>query len=260
MRIGVNAIHVFNGTAGIAQLCGFPAPKVPNCLKDSAERYVDKVSMKSNVGHCKAVQKQLDQSSGEENAKPREIMGLRGEDLRSFQNLLLEKDPQRNFCGLRRVCDKSGRMIWTTDAGKDVLEKEFGEHGNDPGAKPEFNDGPGLPAEGQGLPAGLPAGQTSGPPMGRSLSTDNPMHETTSKRRTTSSQQDLVKRKSTVSKQLRNVLTELDLDNFERIFAKEGIRDLQDFAPYDDNDLTKLGLTKAEIRRLRKKLKRCIVM
>jgi len=66
----------------------------------------------------------------------------------------------------------------------------------------------------------------------------NSMLETATNQRSTF-HQDPVKRKSTVSRELCGVLVELELDNFEHIFAKEGVRGLEDLACYNDDDLEK---------------------
>ena len=49
---------------------------------------------------------------------------MKGHELRSFEKFLLEKDEARDFCKLRRFCDKEGNAIWTLPKNEEKLREE----------------------------------------------------------------------------------------------------------------------------------------
>jgi hypothetical protein len=119
MRLGVNAVCAFNKLAAVGHLFGVPVPEIPGCLTSSAKQFIEKASSEK----CGVLQEN-------------ERHGVRGQDLRELQALLIERDPVGGFCGLRRVFDNrdklTGKMIWTTKEGVKDLEREYGSRARAP--------------------------------------------------------------------------------------------------------------------------------
>ena len=60
MQVGLHAMSVYNGAAGIARMFGVPAPKVPKMWSNCARESVEVLKQKSSVEHYDVVQSVLD--------------------------------------------------------------------------------------------------------------------------------------------------------------------------------------------------------
>jgi hypothetical protein len=124
MKLGVNAMCALNLAAGAAKLCGIPAPSIPDSLKSSAESYVGELSKKSSVEDYDVLQSHLDVLDSKDDGQLPETRGVRGPELREFEEFLKGVDSHRRFCGLSRVRDvKSSKAVWTTQGGIRILEE-----------------------------------------------------------------------------------------------------------------------------------------
>jgi len=138
MQVGIYAMYAFNVGAGAAKLCGIPMVSIPDSLRSSAERCAGEMSKKSSVEEYDVLQSHLDllDAGDEGRQKPPEKREIRGPELRQFQQFLGEKDRERGYCGLSKVCDaETSKVVWTTAEGKAILKerakhlssKEYGE-------------------------------------------------------------------------------------------------------------------------------------
>ena len=120
MRLGVQAISVVNGAAGILSLfCpGVPSSLIPEGMAEKAKKFVDCLDREgSSVGDHEVVQNVVD-GDGDGGAK-------RGSELRQFEKFINEFDPEANYSDLRKVCDKSnGNAIWVTNESAKKMEDE----------------------------------------------------------------------------------------------------------------------------------------
>ena len=115
MQVGLRAMSIFNGAAGIARMVGYPVPKVPEALTKGMRESVNMLKKKSSVEEFDVVQEVVDKG-GEKKSD-----SLRGHSLRIFTDFLQENDPglkagnSGHFAGLRRIGDpNSGTALWTT--------------------------------------------------------------------------------------------------------------------------------------------------
>ena len=116
MQVGLHAMSIFNGAAGIAQMVGYPVPKVPKAWAKGARESVDMLKQKSSVEGFDVVQNVLDKEGAD-----KESDSVRGHSLREFVDFLNANDPglkagkSGHFAGLQRVPDpNSGTALWTT--------------------------------------------------------------------------------------------------------------------------------------------------
>jgi len=127
MRVGLQAMAVMNGAAGLAScFCpGIPNRLVPKGLMEKATKFVDGLDKESNVADYDVVQGEVErQGEGSSGAK-------RGGELREYEKFLMEHDPEGAFANLMRVCDRgSGRAIWVTkESAAEIEGKAGGEAG-----------------------------------------------------------------------------------------------------------------------------------
>jgi hypothetical protein len=120
MRVGLQAMAVMNGAAGLAScFCpGVPNRLVPKGLMEKATKFVDGLDKESNVADYDVVQGEVErQGGGSSGAK-------RGGELREYAKFLREHDPEGTFANLMRVCDKgTGRAIWVTKESAEKIEE-----------------------------------------------------------------------------------------------------------------------------------------
>ena len=114
MQVGMRAMSVFNGAAGIARMFGFPFPKVPKDWTKGAQESIEMLKEKSSVEQFGVVHDAVEE--GKEESKT-----VRGKSLRVFMDFLKENDPglkkkkNGDFAGLRRIGDPNqGTALWTT--------------------------------------------------------------------------------------------------------------------------------------------------
>jgi hypothetical protein len=138
MRVGLQAMAVMNGAAGLAScFCpGVPSRLVPKGLMEKATKFVDGLDKDSNVADYDVVQGEVErQGEGSSGAK-------RGGELREYEKFLMEHDPEGAFANLVRVCDQgSGRAIWVT---KESAAKIEGKARGEAGGGGEAGNGAGV--------------------------------------------------------------------------------------------------------------------
>ena len=116
MQVGMHAMSILNGAAGIARMVGYPVPKMPEAWVGGVRESVDMLKKKSSVEDFDVVQDVLDKEGAEKKSD-----SVRGHSLRVFTDFLNENDPglkakkSGHFAGLQRVPDpNSGTALWTT--------------------------------------------------------------------------------------------------------------------------------------------------
>jgi len=133
MRVSINAVYAFNCIGGIAHMFGAPVPALTKSFTNAAENYVTKALKESSVEEFKVLQSKLNELEDGDAGQPPEVKGSSCQELREMEAFLLENDPSpSNFCGLRRVCDKtSGKALWTNDKGVATLESKYSDSRTD---------------------------------------------------------------------------------------------------------------------------------
>ena len=132
MKVGLKAMAVWNGVAGLAQCFGYPVPKIPAGVCRSIKSAVGALDAKSSVAEFDVLQGEVDSAlladgggkSDEEKAEA--AKKARGKQLRDLQAFFAEDkhDPKGDFSGLRRVLTPEGYCVWTTDEdAKDIEAK-----------------------------------------------------------------------------------------------------------------------------------------
>jgi len=101
IQVGIRAMCIYNGTAGLAALFGFPLPRVPKAWSKGAQETVELLKQESSVKVFSGVE------------------GF-GASLRYFMDFLNEHDPglkdgkPGDFAGLQRIGDpEDGTALWT---------------------------------------------------------------------------------------------------------------------------------------------------
>ena len=114
MQVGLRAMSICNGAAGIARMLGYPIPKVSDAWGKGARESVELLKKESSVEQFGVVHEQA--MAGSEGSK-----SVRGHSLRVFTDFLKENDPglkegkSGHFAGLQRIGDPNdGAAIWTT--------------------------------------------------------------------------------------------------------------------------------------------------
>eukprot|EP00985_Skeletonema_marinoi_P021645 scaffold13386_cov154-Skeletonema_marinoi.AAC.2 len=113
MQLGIRAMCIYNGTAGLAALFGFPLPRVPKDWSKGAQESVELLKQESSVQEFGVVHEEVEGGTEEKKS-------VRGASLRDFQDFLKEKDPglsggkSGDFAGLQRIGDpEDGTALWT---------------------------------------------------------------------------------------------------------------------------------------------------
>ena len=134
MRLGIQAMAISNGVAGLVNLFFpfFPGAVIPPKLLNSANNFVDSISKSSSASDYAVVQNEIDDPVDGTGSISR---GKRGGELREFQDYLKAHDEGRKYSGLRRVCSKQsgmeGSAIWVTPKSSQIIEEEVGETNTD---------------------------------------------------------------------------------------------------------------------------------
>lgn len=154
MQVGMRAMSLYNGVAGVAQMVGYPVPKVPEAWRKSAQSsvemlkqvpiYIEPSAHKQHASLCIAhsnltsctptTQESSVEKFGAVHSKVQEGHNeettTRGASLRELQRFFKDNDPDERYAGLRRVADEDGTAVWTILKETDVaaqLEKRAGE-------------------------------------------------------------------------------------------------------------------------------------
>eukprot|EP00984_Skeletonema_dohrnii_P026513 scaffold15875_cov72-Skeletonema_dohrnii-CCMP3373.AAC.3 len=127
MQIGIRAMCIYNGTAGLAALFGFPLPRVPKAWSKGAQESVELLKKESSVEEFGVVHKEVEGGTEEKKS-------VRGASLRDFVDFLKEKDPGLkggkggDFAGLQRIGDpEDGTALWTTLTDRADIENALKE-------------------------------------------------------------------------------------------------------------------------------------
>ncbi|KAL1499022.1 hypothetical protein AB1Y20_013538 [Prymnesium parvum] len=108
MQVGLRAMAVYNGAAGIGRAFGFPVPKVPKAWRQGAQQSVELLKQESSVAAFSVVHKQVKKTAEESQT-------VRGASLRELQKFFEANDKQGRFAGLQRIGDpENGTALWTT--------------------------------------------------------------------------------------------------------------------------------------------------
>merc|ERR1719469_1584127 len=86
MQVGMRAMSIYNGAAGVARMFGFPVPKVPKEWSKGAQESVNILKKKSSVEDYDAVQEVVDSNCKKSDS-------LRGASLRKFKDFMNAHDP-----------------------------------------------------------------------------------------------------------------------------------------------------------------------
>ena len=124
MKLGMKAVTVFNGAAGVANMLGYPVPHVPSSLTKMANNAINAADQPSSVAEFSVVQEVVDGASAGDG---KQSGPKRGNALRQFMKFLEKHDPEKDYAGLARVCqekDGDAIAIWTTEEGKTKLEHD----------------------------------------------------------------------------------------------------------------------------------------
>ncbi len=111
MMVGMRAMCIYNGIAGLAKMFGCPLPNIP---EDASKGAQESIKKESSVEEFDVVHEQV--KGGNEEKK-----SVRGASLREFVDFMKENDPglkenkSGNFAGLQRIGDpEEGTALWTT--------------------------------------------------------------------------------------------------------------------------------------------------
>jgi len=122
MQVGMIAISLCNGAAGLAKVFGIPAPKVPKEWSKGARDSVELLKQESSVQEYGIVHAQV---KGGTQANT----SVRGESLRQFQDFMNDYDPglkkgkKGHFAGLHRIGDpEEGTAVWTALTDQSAIE------------------------------------------------------------------------------------------------------------------------------------------
>ncbi|EOD13279.1 hypothetical protein EMIHUDRAFT_119917 [Emiliania huxleyi CCMP1516] len=108
MQVGLRAMSVFNGAAGVARMFGYPVPTVPEAWAAGARESVALLKRESSVEKYDVVQGVLGQDGA-----TKESESVRGASLRELQRFFEEHDAKKGYAGLRRIADEDGTAVWT---------------------------------------------------------------------------------------------------------------------------------------------------
>ena len=167
MQVGMHAMSLYNGVAGVAQMVGYPVPKVPEDWRKGAQLSVEMLKQVSsylrgsnsiepsaqaarltciavsiavsiaysNLTSCTlTTQESSVEKFGAVHAKVQEGHNeeetVRGASLRQLKSFFKEHDQDEGYAGLRRIADEDGTAVWTILKETEVaaqLERRAGE-------------------------------------------------------------------------------------------------------------------------------------
>eukprot|EP00984_Skeletonema_dohrnii_P009097 scaffold3440_cov204-Skeletonema_dohrnii-CCMP3373.AAC.1 len=166
MQVGIRAMCIYNGTAGLFRMFGFPSPLVPEAWSKGTQESVELFKQESSVQEFGVVHEEVEggteekkfgfplprvpkasskgaqesvellkqESSVEGLGVVEEKRSVRGASLRYFMDFLNKNDPglkdgkRGDFAGLQRVCDpEDGTALWTTLTDQSDIENALKE-------------------------------------------------------------------------------------------------------------------------------------
>eukprot|EP00984_Skeletonema_dohrnii_P008410 scaffold3085_cov91-Skeletonema_dohrnii-CCMP3373.AAC.3 len=127
MQVGNRAMCIYNGTAGLAALFGFPLPRVPKAWAKGAQESVELLKKESSVEEFDVVHEEVEGGTEEKKS-------VRGASLRDFVDFLKTNDPglkegkNGHFAGLQRIGDpEDGTALWTALTDRADIENALKE-------------------------------------------------------------------------------------------------------------------------------------
>ena len=106
IECGMRAMSLYNGTAGICRMFGFPFPKVPDSILSDMKEDVLILKQKNSVEAYNAVSQKVE--DGDDRSKT-----VRGSDLKELEKFFEKYDKDKTYAGLRRIAGDDGGAIWT---------------------------------------------------------------------------------------------------------------------------------------------------
>lgn len=106
MQVGVRAMSLYHGAAGIARMCGYPVPVLPEKWRSKAQSSVERLKQESSVEAFNVVHEQAMADGKKEQT-------VRGAAMRELQDFLAKYDKSRRYAGLGRIGDKDGAAVRT---------------------------------------------------------------------------------------------------------------------------------------------------
>lgn len=116
IQVGMRAMSLYNGTAGLCRMFGCPIPEVSESMQKSMRESVHILKQKSSVQTFKTVHAKVEDND-------EEVKTVRGECLRELERFFKEYDSENTFAGLRRICGPDGGAIWTVVPEKEVHKR-----------------------------------------------------------------------------------------------------------------------------------------
>jgi serine/threonine protein kinase len=117
IQVGMCAMSIYCGSAGIAKMFGFPIPTVPKEFRIGLKESVETLKQKSSVEAFQCVHEKVEAKDGETET-------LRGAGLRELKAFMKEHlshlDDDSKFAGLNRIADSDGTAIWTVKTKEEV--------------------------------------------------------------------------------------------------------------------------------------------
>ena len=117
--LGMRAMSVYNGVAGVAQMFGYPLPKVPKDFREGAQKSVESLKQESSVEAFGSIHQKVKNKDQEEET-------VRGASLRELQKFFDDHPESKSWAGLRRTYADDGSALWTC-VPDDQVEQELGE-------------------------------------------------------------------------------------------------------------------------------------
>jgi len=130
MQVGMRAMSIYNGAAGVARMFGYPVPIVPKAWSEGAQESVELLKQESSVEQFCVVYDIV--KKGTEMKK-----SVRDVSLRKFADFMNKYDPglknnkSGDFAGLQRIGDpEDGTALWTTLTDPKDIENALKERAN----------------------------------------------------------------------------------------------------------------------------------
>jgi len=130
MQVGMRAMSIYNGAAGVARMFGYPAPRVPKAWSEGAQESVELLKKKSSVEDFAVLHTAVEGGTEEKKS-------VRGASLREFVDFMSKNDPglknnkSGHFAGLQRIGDpEDGTALWTTLTDPKDIENALKERAN----------------------------------------------------------------------------------------------------------------------------------
>jgi ankyrin repeat protein/tRNA A-37 threonylcarbamoyl transferase component Bud32 len=114
MKIGLKAVSVANGIAGLGRLFGYPVPTIPDEYLKKVRNFVGDLGMESSIAEFPTLKKIVDSRILDEKSNI-EVKRVYGATLQDFKSMLKGCDADGKFCGLFRVMTPQGNCIWVTE-------------------------------------------------------------------------------------------------------------------------------------------------